>query len=592
MIVPLSILFGPVLTNESSNTIKLKMDQIERINIMRKIFLTTAICCLLAGSGLADFNWNVESGVWSDGANWDKGYKPDGTENINLRFSDTSVCTLNTDEGLFTNRLIVQYGQTWNIENGGRAGFAWSRVGRGSLAIVNMSGNGAYVCNNDDLYIGLEAGGSCLWTMADTSSITVEPATTGGDNLYIAQDTSTGTLKLVGSQVTVHTNEVVIGYVKAVGSSPVATIEFVMDADGAGTIVSDDLTTIISGSPGANAAAHLVLSAPGITLAPADIVLIECLGASAIGGRGGFDTMNGGSAAEGTPIILGGNLYTLTYAYAANGVAQNDVALKFVRSGKHMATAPVPADGSTVNSIPSALSWTNPDPNDGVSEITCTVYFGMDPNRPQMDSLTLGANVYTVDITAANFPTYGVQPLPDNSTFYWVVDCADPSADPADGKGMYWSFTTDLNDAPVVNAGSDQVAWMGKSGTPGQEVISLTGSVSDDGLPNPPGAYTVLWTQVSGPDTVTFSPDNAPSTSVTITVAGIYEFMLTADDSEKQTSDTVEIIVGTDSCQASFLSGSNYNSKDFDQDCDVDLVDFANFVEDWLMCTNILEPCN
>ena len=90
---------------------------------------------------------------------------------------------------------------------------------------------------------------------------------------------------------------------------------------------------------------------------------------------------------------------------------------------------------------------------------------------------------------------------------------------------------------------------------------------------------------------MTPSPDNAASTSVTITVAGVYQFMLTADDSDKQASDTVEIIVGADSCQASILSGSYYNSKDFNQDCVVNLLDFADFTADWLACTNTLEPC-
>lgn len=538
----------------------------------------------------ADFNWIVDSGFWDVGSNWNTGYKPDSSQTTTINRSG-AVSTLNTDEGLLTSRLVIQGGQTLNIENGGRIGYAWSRTGRNSQATVNMSGNGAFVCNNDDLYIGVDIGGNCVWTMSDTSSITVNDSGGNlGDNIYVAQNDASGTLRLIGSQVTVHANEVLFSDAKTGLTSPVSTLEFVMDAGGASRVISDVYTYILNGTLGPNAAAHLVVSSTA-PLAAQDIVLIECLGTSSIRGAGTFTTLNGGSAAEGSLVVVGGNLYALTYQYDAGGGSLNDVALVFVRSAKNMATNPVPADKSTVSNSPLTLSWTNPDPNDGVSPVSCDVYFGMDPNRPEMDMVSLGAGISSVDINATNFPTYGTQPLVDANDFYWVVDCHDPSAAPGSGDGLYWSFSTDYNIAPVVDAGPDQVAWLGMSGTAGQEVISLSGAVSDDGKPNPPGTVTLLWTQVSGPATVTPSPDNTASTSVTITVAGVYEFMLTADDSDKQTSDTVEIIVGTDSCEASILSGSYYNSKDFNQDCVVDMLDFADFTSDWLACTNTLEAC-
>lgn len=565
---------------------------------MKKMVLVTALCCLLTSSVFADFNWNVESGVWSDPNNWlntvtgTTGTKPNGTANVNIQYSATSVCTLNTDEGLSTVRLVVRNGQTWNIENGGRVGFAWSRVGRASLSTVNMSGNGAFVMNNDDLYIGFDAGGNCLWTMSDTSSITVEPATTGGDNIYLAQDNSTGKLKLIGSQVTVHANEVLIADCKNANTNPAATVEYVLDADGASRVVSDSYTRIVNGTtPGANAAAHLILSAPGVTLEPNDIVLVECLGTSNITGKGVFNTMNGGPAAEGTPIILGGNLYTLTYKYAASGTNQNDVALDFVRSARHMAKTPSPADGSTLIASPTALSWTNPDPNVPGNSITCKVYFGTEPNRLSMDSITLAPNASTVEINATNFPTYGAQPLTNKTTYYWVVDCTETGVDPADGQGLFWKFTNDFNNAPTVDAGDNQVVWLGKSGTPGQEVVSLDGTATDDGLPNPPAALTYLWELVSGPASAVITTNTAVDTTVTITEQGTYVFRLTADDTDKQTSDTVQVIVGNNSCHASYLSGTNYNSKDFNTDCTVDLVDLADFAAAWLTCTNTQEGC-
>ncbi|MBN1816144.1 MAG: DNRLRE domain-containing protein [Sedimentisphaerales bacterium] len=257
---------------------------------------------------------------------------------------------------------------------------------------------------------------------------------------------------------------------------------------------------------------------------------------------------------------------------------------------------PIPAHrANTLPTSLSALSWTNPDPNIPGTAIVCDVYFGLDPNRLQMDKVTLDADAASVDLSAANFPSF--VPLMNRTTYYWIVDCYDPSlgAPPADLiPGSTWNFYTNNNDAPFADAGPDQVAWLGMGGTPGQEVILLEGITSDDGLPNPPGAYTVQWTQVAnGAPSVTISPDNTETTSVTITARGTYEFMLTADDSEWQTSDTVQIIVGDTPCDASHMStGTPYNAADQNRDCIVDLEDFvALIVVNWLNCTDVLTHC-
>jgi hypothetical protein len=90
---------------------------------------------------------------------------------------------------------------------------------------------------------------------------------------------------------------------------------------------------------------------------------------------------------------------------------------------------------------------------------------------------------------------------------------------------------------------------------------------------------------------VTPVPADTAASTATITVAGTYVFQLTADDTDKQAEDTVQIIVGTDSCHASYLNGTNYNSKDFNTDCIVDLTDLEDFVADLLVCTNTQEGC-
>lgn len=254
------------------------------------------------------------------------------------------------------------------------------------------------------------------------------------------------------------------------------------------------------------------------------------------------------------------------------------------------ANNPIPGNRARVETTLPSLSWTNPDPNDGVSPITCTVYFGADPNLPEMDWVTLPAGASSVDLAAANFPRF--VPLVNDRQYFWAVDCMDPSKNPGENiiAGVMWSFFTDNNEPPSVGAGDDQVVWLGKSGTEGQEVVSLNGTAFDDG----PAALTFLWTQVNtGAPTVTITPDNQKTATVTITARGTYEFTLTADDSIKQAADTVRIIVGVNACDASHMStAAAYPVADANQDCIVDLEDFAALIAaNWLSCTDTLTHC-
>jgi hypothetical protein len=92
------------------------------------------------------------------------------------------------------------------------------------------------------------------------------------------------------------------------------------------------------------------------------------------------------------------------------------------------------------------------------------------------------------------------------------------------------------NQAPVVSAGSDQAINL-------PSTAALDGTVSDDGEPNPPGAVTTTWSQVSGPGTVTFGNANAVDTTASFSAAGTYTLRLTADDGALSSSDDVVISV-------------------------------------------------
>ena len=91
----------------------------------------------------------------------------------------------------------------------------------------------------------------------------------------------------------------------------------------------------------------------------------------------------------------------------------------------------------------------------------------------------------------------------------------------SDTANLYFRIDADVrpdappgNQAPVVAAGADQVIVLPASAT-------LTGSASDDGLPNPPGALTLTWTVVTGPALVSFADAAAASTTATFTLPGL-----------------------------------------------------------------------
>ena len=91
------------------------------------------------------------------------------------------------------------------------------------------------------------------------------------------------------------------------------------------------------------------------------------------------------------------------------------------------------------------------------------------------------------------------------------------------------------NQAPIVDAGSDQTISLGSAAT-------LAGNVSDDSKPTPVN-LTTTWTKLSGVGTVTFSNSNTVNPTATFSQAGIYTLKLTANDGQLFTSDLVTITV-------------------------------------------------
>ncbi len=102
--------------------------------------------------------------------------------------------------------------------------------------------------------------------------------------------------------------------------------------------------------------------------------------------------------------------------------------------------------------------------------------------------------------------------------------------------GAPFNLVVDPNEAPDVNAGPDQSITLPAQAT-------LDGTVTDDGLPNPPAAVTTTWSKTSGPGTVTFGNTSAVDTTATFSVSGSYVLRLTANDSAKTAYDEITVTV-------------------------------------------------
>lgn len=92
------------------------------------------------------------------------------------------------------------------------------------------------------------------------------------------------------------------------------------------------------------------------------------------------------------------------------------------------------------------------------------------------------------------------------------------------------------NQAPSVNAGADQAVNL-------PNTVLLAATVSDDGLPNPPGTVTLQWSKVSGPGNVTFGSPTAANTTASFSASGTYVLRLTANDGELDGWDEVTVKV-------------------------------------------------
>ena len=216
--------------------------------------------------------------------------------------------------------------------------------------------------------------------------------------------------------------------------------------------------------------------------------------------------------------------------------------IDFLRLGDvatNKASEPDPTDGSGVPVSTTELSWLNPASG---GTLQCNVWLSTDPNT----ALWTSANLIEedLDVTPETRASATISPaLVSNETYYWRVDMTDSIT--GETEGDVWSFNTS-NLPPVVDAGLKQNVWL-KSGS---ATVTLSGSATDDGLPDPPAAMELKWTSDIG--SPSFVDDTSAVTDVTFTATGTYTLTLTADDGlytepptqyAEEGSDTVVITV-------------------------------------------------
>jgi hypothetical protein len=130
--------------------------------------------------------------------------------------------------------------------------------------------------------------------------------------------------------------------------------------------------------------------------------------------------------------------------------------------------------------------------------------------------------------TGATFPTAG--------TYVLHLEATDGNLSTGDEVTII-VYPEMVNQAPGVNAGADQMITLPENS------VFLNGTVTDDGLPNPPGTTTTTWSQVSGPATVSIDNPTFVDTGVTFPTAGTYVLHLEANDGNLSAGDEVTIIV-------------------------------------------------
>ena len=145
----------------------------------------------------------------------------------------------------------------------------------------------------------------------------------------------------------------------------------------------------------------------------------------------------------------------------------------------------------------------------------------------------------SLKVTAVTTPTSGSAVINPNGTIKYTPKTDFTGTDIfsytiSDSKGGTASAQVALTVHDVKANLAPKVTAMATSPIGQTEKSSLTATVTDDGLPNPPGKVTFAWTKVTGPGSVTFANSAATSTTALFSLSGTYTLRFSANDGERR----------------------------------------------------------
>jgi hypothetical protein len=285
------------------------------------------VCLAVGNSAFAAEFVKYRVGDWNVPANWISSVMPDGNSETKIRYNST-ICTLNSDVNWAgtanTEMRVYNYGVLKIVAGGSLTGPSWFRVGASDTGTVNQSGGTLTIkvgSSYSRLVIGDQGGSNGLYNMTG-GTITCPD---GDGALIIGDRGGTGTFIVSGTAPEILIRTLYVA--GRSGSNNVGTLQYVISTSGVSAITTN--TSVILGAYGtSNLVVTLLGSAP-----TGNILLVKNTSATAVSGS--FNTLNGGSGAEGTTVVLGGNTYVLTYMYdsvsgkigSARSSTYNDIAL-------------------------------------------------------------------------------------------------------------------------------------------------------------------------------------------------------------------------------------------------------------------------
>ncbi|MCB4756095.1 MAG: C25 family cysteine peptidase [Elusimicrobia bacterium] len=155
----------------------------------------------------------------------------------------------------------------------------------------------------------------------------------------------------------------------------------------------------------------------------------------------------------------------------------------------------------------------------------------------------------TVTFQDASLPTTTVQ-FSSTGTYVLQLTASDSVLSGSATVTIIVASDVTTNQPPLVSAGANQTIDLFAA-------ASLSGSASDDGLPNPPGRLTTAWTKATGPGTVAFADASALATTATFSAPGVYTLRLTATDSQFASSNDLTITVTVNNQAPAVDAGNN-----------------------------------